>query len=359
MHVLVVGYGKIGRIKSDLWRALGLEVFVYDADSSKNALILNDGHHLANEMAKSTDRDHLILDISTPAGYHVAGLKTALAMTKSKPTAILIEKPVVSTIRELKSLQEVLEQYAEQGMAEIAYFNESYYSSDAILEIIDKVRGKKERITSIAIELSKNRLSDNDSGRFFDFALGVVGIEMPHMVAILQMFGFDTDILASKSGTLLVDSERDDNQGYKLAYVDNGASVLLETYLGDFRDNAGLIVPNEGITRRMSVATPTTTFEILFDPADCVPRYHARIREINLKGAVSEKVIVDDHLKKHLSYFKSVESLQDVNNFACIENGLKITEALFKLRANAKTFILPEAYSVAEGFSGDNVGSLE
>lgn len=183
--------------------------------------------------------------------------------------------------------------------------------------------------------------------------------EMSVWRSLLQMFGFDTDILASKRGTLLVDPERDDNQGYKLEYIDNGASVLLETYLGDFRDNAGLIVPNEGITRRMSVSTPTTIFEILFDPAEGVPRYHARIREINLEGIVSEKVIVDNHLKKHLSYFRNDESLQGINNFACIENGMKITEALFGLRENAETVLLPSVNSAAGRLSGDNVGSLK
>ncbi len=88
-------------------------------------------------------------------------------------------------------------------------------------------------------------------------------------------------------------SKRENNQGYKLKYVDNNGQYCWKLIVSVISETMQELVPNEGITRRMSVTTPTTTCKILFDPAEGVSRYHAKIRGILLEGPASEKVIVD------------------------------------------------------------------
>ncbi len=50
MQVLIVGYGKIGRIKASLWLAMGAKVHVYEQNDTLYSKILEDGYGLSGNL---------------------------------------------------------------------------------------------------------------------------------------------------------------------------------------------------------------------------------------------------------------------------------------------------------------------
>ncbi len=177
---------------------------------------------------------------------------------------------------------------------------------------------------------------DNDNGRFFDYELGAIGIEMPHMVAIAQYFELDLAVLAKQNAKLYVDSRREDNQGAIISYHDHGVAVDLLSFLGDFwiNDNGG-VTENPSVTRMLTVKTDTRVYEVIFDPAPDIPRYHAKVIETN---TVTEKrqayLLEDNHLREHLATFTSYNE-KNAMDYVSLQNSIRICELLLLLRKNA------------------------
>jgi predicted dehydrogenase len=182
--VLVVGFGKIGAIKSEIWKSLGAEVYVYDVSPSANKRIIEAGYTPFTLLDDTTIKE-LIVDISTPAAKHATALDWALSTLSVCPRIILLEKPLVSSEAELAVLLDVLKSNPDVNLQHI-FVNESYYASTALRKVKELVGESGESIQGLTVDLSKNRIMDNDNGRFFDYELGAIGIEMPHMIAIAQ-----------------------------------------------------------------------------------------------------------------------------------------------------------------------------
>lgn len=338
MKVLLIGFGKIGQIKAGLWQSMGLEVFIYDANAEAKKWIIKSGYGIATSsiLEKLALESKLIVDISTPASKHVLALEWALNILKSNyPEWILLEKPVVSSKNELDALKLVLSHHTDFDENNIIV-NESYFSSAALGRVKSMIEESGEKLTQFSIELSKNRISDNDNGRFFDYSLGTLGVEMPHMVAILQLFGLSLKTLAKNSPALYIDQDRFDNQGFTIRYKDNDLDVELKSFLGNFRilSNSNY-QKNTGVIRVLELATKSKRYEITFDPAPDTPRYHAKIiiTDSSTKNA-SEVIIEDNHLREHLLQL-SGNRKRSTWNLSSLENGLNITNVLFELQAKA------------------------
>ncbi|MCX6729202.1 MAG: Gfo/Idh/MocA family oxidoreductase [Candidatus Saccharibacteria bacterium] len=344
MQVLIVGYGKIGQIKANIWKSFGVEVLVYDISPQKHTAIQDDGHANYETRAQIRSSEDLILDISTPAGHHLNSLIWALAQEHNY-TSILIEKPLASSAKELQQFKELLNA-SDVKLSEKIYINESYYCSIAILYVIEQLGNKLSRIQSLDIELSKNRLSDSDSGRFFDTNLEALGIEAPHMLAILQKLGIDISALHDQPGRLIRDVQRPDNQAYIYEGLCQGTKIRLVSYLGDFRLDKVTISKNIALVRKLVITTSDRTYLVEFDPVNGGERYASQVSIIEKGGRKKVHAFVDDHLRQHLSNFIPGATMEKVQRkLVSFNNALQITDELIQLRKSAVTVNLSDIES--------------
>jgi len=338
MRVLVVGYGKIGKIKSSLWKSLGADVFAYDRKGAAAKAIVQDGFSRFTP-GFDTASDGLIIDISTSASQHFPALQWALDSISQKPTAILVEKPIVSSREEAADLTRFVQNFKPYDLHDIIYVNESYHSSLALKQVKEALALHGEPILSVRMELSKNRLQDNQENRFFDHNLGSIGIELPHMVAALQSLGLSLEALQGQTPRLLVHDGRLDNQGLVLEYHDGPTAVSLATYLGNFRlDESGLPDSNQETIRTLQVSTAGHDYLITFDPAPGLPRYFSEVTEQRTDGSPARTVnLADDHLKAHLALFLNGAPAPDLHKLLSLQNALAISNLLCTLKENSVT----------------------
>ncbi len=338
MNILVIGYGKIGRIKSFIWKSLGADVFVFDTNTQLHDKIINDGFTVwktGNALFSGT------VDISTPAGKHYEALKWCTSQAKINAEIILVEKPLASTREELQAILDLLK--SSLMKRDRLYVNESYYQSAALQFVANDIKVKQADITAINIELSKNRLNDHDSGRFFDMSLDAIGIEVPHMIAILDMLNIDLDAVRQSSPILYIDKERQDNQAVLLRNCKSFPQVQLSSFLGSFRENVALPKNDPSIIRNATIRTNVDDYSIAFDPAPDCPRYYSRLSIYRNNSLVADKIVSDDHLKNHLQLFMGNSYAEHISSIG-FQKAAKITEMLIELREKSSTqFINPPA----------------
>lgn len=307
--VLVVGYGNIGRIKAPIWKSLGLDVVIHDINSHAADVARRHGYTVYD--MRSPLSGQYMLDVSTPAGSHFEALTWALAHVASLPTAVLIEKPLASGHEELSLFESFADTPVGRALGNRIFVDESYFSSRALTLTNDIILQANEVIESLDIELSKNRLLDCHGGRFFDADLGAIGIEVPHMLAILQLLGVDPALLAASAATLLIDAERHENQAFVFHARAAEADIRLTSYLGNFRLHDNRLVKNEGVVRRVRIATNKGRYVLDLDPVPHLPRYYARLQAASSVTANTQAIIADNHLRSHLSLF-AVEEMGGV-----------------------------------------------
>jgi predicted dehydrogenase len=335
MDVLILGYGKIGQIKGRIWQSLGRKVHVYDPDERKAAQIEADGN-VAYQPGQRLG-DDLVIDISTPSGAHTSSLAWILAKPELRPRTIFAEKPLVSSLDELAKLEELLATPAAKGIREKIIVNESYYLSSALEYLIGEIRRLSATVTGVRVDLSKNRLADVSKGRFVDAHLGPMGIETPHMLAMLQALGFDFGDLSITKSVIFQDPMDVHNAGFRVDLAKNDIPVVIESYLGDFRVlDSGKLAPNDGIVRVLEVTTDKATLRIEFDPVPGLPRYISR---------VGTKEIEDNHLGKHWAEIHRGYP-KELKRYTGVDNALATSQFLLRLRAEAEVVSVPSTGAI-------------
>jgi len=339
MRILIIGYGKIGRVKASIWKSLGCEVYVYDVKKAAMDSAKSDGLNLYTDSSKMVG--DYILDISTPAGQHFKSLHWALGHGAGHPKAILIEKPLASTTDECTLFEDFMKTDAGQKFANKIFVDESYYSSPSLNLLKETIQKNKEEILSLEIELSKPRLPDRVSGRFFDVELGALGVEAPHMLAILQLLGQNLSSFKPEAVYLFVDEQRIENQALLLTAQNKGIAISLISYLGDFRVKGGKLVKNNGIKRHVKIATNKSHYFLELDPVTALPRMRARLQ---IKSPENNRRVLipidDDHLKNHLSYFLSGQSLAPNAELFEMKNAMLVSKTLIATRRQSRTILL-------------------
>lgn len=336
MRVLIIGYGKIGRIKAPIWQALGATVYVYEQSTALHPKILKDGY----DLFKSIDPAFDIIDISTPAGAHYKALAWALDIT-SESSLYLVEKPLASTQIELEAFKSLLTK--KPDLIPKIVVNESYYQSSLINKVVEDIDLKNAKIQSIHIELSKNRLKDLEAGRFFDVSMESIGLEVPHMLAILDRF--DVALPTNTKASLIVDKDKRANQAFILRTDENIPKLLLESYMGDFRYDGSSITSNMAATRKVVVATNILDYQIEFDPLFNYERFYGKLTILDHGEVLSNEYVLDNHLSTQLRLVANGTSLQKTSIGA--GKAMKITETLLHIRETCEvTEITPHDNSV-------------
>jgi len=335
LNVLVLGYGKIGRIKASIWKSLGRDVYIYEPSNAKQKDILIDGHKVYGDTPLE---EGWIADISTPAGQHTNSLKWILDSGQAMPAKILVEKPLVSSITEMDELEALIATDDGKSIRGRVMLNETYYQSAVLDKLCRKLEKGDSQILSISIELSKNRLEDIGNGRFTDSSLGPVGIEVPHMLAILQKLGIDLDFLDNAHGMIISHEENTDNTAFVLQYKKDNFCIGLYSYLGNFRyDHTGLLQNNDEVPRKLRIRTTTLTYEIDFDPVAGQRRYISRLRVYNTHdNTFKEELLEDNHLTRQISeVHKMPVEAHAHDQWLSLDNGMLISRKLLRLRDNS------------------------
>lgn len=296
--VLSIGFGKAGsQLHLPNWINAGFDIVAYVPNSS--TFDSNTLHQHAKAAFDSGQLrvihtlDHLdfhptIIDIVTPSGHHISAMKHYLEAASSQdiplPKAWVIEKPIISSTQELKTLNTLIETYGinQEGM----FINENYVASVAIEHIHGVVERQAERgnhIKSIDIVFYKDRVPDVRRGRFTDPVLGAYGIEMPHQLAIAyrlaNIYSHTSTKIIKNTYDTQVNGIEHSEATYTHLQTDAGVDIRIAQGLGPFAiDTSGVITPQENprITRHATVTfADSTTAKIYFDPAPNIERFYS------------------------------------------------------------------------------------
>lgn len=351
MDVLVIGYGKIGQIKASIWRSIGRKVYVYDTDADKVRSAEANG--FSTHASVNQYNDDLIADISTPALYHLHSLQWLIDNVTPRPQRILIEKPLASTKEEIAAWLALLDTKEGEKLERRIIVNESYYLSAALEYVANDIAQHDYHLKSINTELSKNRLPDVARGRFVDETLGSLGIELPHMIAMVQRLGLQLDDLAV-DGVHIYRGDGQHNEGFQLNLSNGDLPITISSYLGDFRvTRPGTVQPNTAVTRSLEVVTDGTHYLVDFDPIQGLERYKARLGiKSDRFGAAKTIILDDDHLAKHLRKIHRAERDNRLDQLLAARNALAISNFILDLKSTARYLSVD---SLAERTTGQRI----
>ncbi|HDR8072393.1 TPA: Gfo/Idh/MocA family oxidoreductase [Bacillus cereus] len=288
--VLIMGYGKIGKIKAQIWKRCGVDVSIYDNTKMCMENAQADGFSIEKAPFHIA---YNFVDICTPSSTHIEVLKKII-LDGVKFDRVVIEKPLFNNIQEKKTLYELLDN--DTSLHKKIVVNEQYYRSKAIKVLQETLL--KDKIKYIEITMSKNRKTDNQNGRFIDSDIGVYGIELPHILAILEMLGKPVDVMKLVKNVLFVDSNDKNNQGIIMEYVTkNDTKVVINSFLGDFKISpANKISDNKAIDRSLWIKGDGFAHSVILDPH---PSKEHLLTELNW-GSEST-LIRDDMLTENIS----------------------------------------------------------
>lgn len=336
--VLIIGFGKIGQLKAPIWNSQGYNIAIYDTDPRKKALILKLGYmHIKN--LTDTPANTAIVDISTPAGTHGIVLREALNNLRNKPKAILIEKPLASSRAELQEITHILNDPQLSPIVDTVFANEQYYASKTLARARQII--KTEKICSVRVNLSKNRLSDSlENGRFFDYSLGAFGIELPHAIAAIDILGMNIDGLSTAKSVRYLDESNFLNQGVSINANLEGVDVVLESYLGDFTVVEDRLISKNEIVRSILIETDLKHITLTLDPHPSLERFFTNIEVRSKDGKLYTEVLFDDHLAESLRQFapNAINPSEKIK----VQNIIPQVEYIFRLHENALTHTLKQ-----------------
>ena len=322
--VLILGCGTIGQIKAGLWLSLGANVYLYDTSPAQIDKLLKIDKRL--QRFNQQQMGDFTVDISTPSDQHASSLFWTFETIKN-PRIILLEKPICTNANDKAVIDQLLSKYRSVPV----YVNESYFWSSALDWLSNRLHINDEKIVSIEINLSKNRLANTRAGRFFDRDLESYGIEVPHAIAILQRLGVDIDGLRVGANKIYRSENDPFNQGVHLMLSDMSSHIIkIDSFLGDFMIQTGEKMQNS-LTRWLIVETDKQNkYHVLFDPAPNEQRFKSVIT-INDNERV---VLDDDHLRRHLKHVQLGELNDAMKQHLSPANSIAIYDLLEKLYAS-------------------------
>lgn len=189
-RVLIVGLGKFGSIKADVYNRLGCQVDAIDTSKQINKNlegIISNIFNTEDEIRLSYD----IYDICVPTPFHSAYIQK---LTINDPNVTIVcEKPLCSNFHDLAAALEM----RGRNYGTNYVYSENYVASNLTKKAIDLIKEHNLKPARAVIEFSKDRRADIAAGRFVDPDLEGFGIEVPHMLTTLEMLGIGFDQITS------------------------------------------------------------------------------------------------------------------------------------------------------------------
>ena len=182
MRCIRIGYGKIASIHEQAFSRLNVETIgVLDSNPSRTDEILQAGFLPLYTLEEAIAMEPHFFDICTSTQAHAQVLQ---AISTLNPYAnILIEKPICD-FEDIARVNAVL-----AGHKGHIIVNENYCSSEITRAVKDKLLELAIQPTRVVIEMTKHRGQDYQKGRFVDSALGALGYEGSHLLALAGELG--------------------------------------------------------------------------------------------------------------------------------------------------------------------------
>lgn len=313
-------------MKSSIWQSLGMTVAIVDP---KISVPVQDDYIDASQIPASKE---VIVDIATPAGHHVSTLLEAHSRFGDSIQKVIIEKPLASSQSELDILKSYVNK--NKNLQLNMFVNESYFVSSALEFVKNRISKSDENILSIFIRLDKNRILDNKHGRFFDESLESLGIEVPHIIAIVEFLAGENINSSDLNSTIYRNGNDSKNQTVVLSgKTKNGIGLDLQSSLGDFRVEDENIIEGNDIRRIVNIQTNKTLYSIHFDPVPGLNRQKSLIEIApNTEDKVEEKVVDDNHLVRLTKLVAKGKLNEQLKSNIGLDNALRICEILLTLK---------------------------
>ncbi|MFE7181899.1 Gfo/Idh/MocA family oxidoreductase [Streptomyces erythrochromogenes] len=179
---VIVGHGVMGRIQGAKLAELGVRA-VAVVDPRQAGTVLTSGVPVVGCLDEVPEpRSVGLWSICTPTAAHAAVFRR---IGRLAPEAdVILEKPVCAP-GDVPEMCRVLD--AHHGRVSV---DEHYLSSavpEAVAAAVLSVPGAA--VTRVVVEMTKHRGLDRTRGRFQDRALGALGYEGPHLLAVLDAVG--------------------------------------------------------------------------------------------------------------------------------------------------------------------------
>lgn len=297
-NILIIGFGKMGKIKASIWHSLGAKIFILDTEQTTSAIVPREYTSVNSvyDFFVKVKTTHYFVDIVTPNGTHMQVLEDVCKHAVGTSVTIIIEKPAFSSLDEMRMLDRISASSKQVNLL----VSENYMSSLALHQLKQLLEQKKAdglTIQKIEVNFSKNRMQDVGTGRFYDKELGPYGIELPHMLACLDAIGVTIDSLEIKKSLHLHFSEDIYDEGvYVVLASTTGIHIVLNQSLGSFSVDEQLDLNQNKLERWIQVQlSDSSQIRVDFDPVATLPRYTSRLQVSN-----QTPVISDNHLRAHL-----------------------------------------------------------
>lgn len=329
-----VGYGKVSKIHETIFQKLNVEtIAVVERDVGKQQEAKTKGNLVFTYCREAAYLQPFFWDICVSNNQHLSVIEEIINYV---PNAnILVEKPICS-FRQIDKLKKALENF--QGKLVV---NENYASSQ-ICVLVKKLVWEKLKIlpTVIRVEFTKNRLLDNQRGRFIDEELGVIGYEGSHMVEIAWQIGQEELNKAMINSKCSLGENTLDIKAKLISTIDlylytSMSGIIKYKYPLFARDN--ISIDNQKSKYRLvavdgnDVNNNKYTVVGFFEPIDGFNRNEGAILIIK-NGEIFEIIshIPDNSMANHfqrvINYFKG-----QANNPYEVERGIKVVEVLQQL----------------------------
>ncbi|HHJ9946180.1 TPA: dehydrogenase, partial [Streptococcus pyogenes] len=183
-NILIIGFGKIGKIKAYKWLSRGYEVYVKDLKFS-SMKYLNTNSDVLDDLS----RQYFTIEICTPTNHHLTLLKTVI--TRYVYSYISIEKPLCNRLEDLEEMKSLVESHPH--LAKKIFASEQYFFSKILEKLLQVDCFSLDKIKEITVNFSKDRIEDNENGRFLDKEILGYGIEIPHIIAVISYLGISLE----------------------------------------------------------------------------------------------------------------------------------------------------------------------
>ncbi|MEV6682974.1 Gfo/Idh/MocA family oxidoreductase [Streptomyces erythrochromogenes] len=229
---VIVGHGVMGRIQGAKLAELGVRT-VAVVDPRQAGTVLTSGVPVVGSLDEVRAPGSVALwSICTPTDAHAAVFRQ---IGRLAPEAdVIVEKPVCVP-GDVPQMCRLLD--AHRGRVCV---DEHYLSSavpEAVAAAVLSVPGAA--VTRVVVEMTKHRGFDRARGRFEDRALGALGYEGPHLLAVLDALGrrLGVDLAPASPATCAFDGEWGPDgsapqDGAEVSYrTATGCEVVLHTSL--------------------------------------------------------------------------------------------------------------------------------
>ncbi|MGT2686173.1 dehydrogenase [Streptococcus porcinus] len=320
-NILIIGFGKIGKIKADKWLSRGYNVYVKDLKFSSMKL-LNKNVNVLDDLS----REYFTIEICTPTNDHLRVLKTIVKTYLY--SYISIEKPLCNKLEDLEEMILLVE--SQPHLSKKVFANEQYFFSKIIEKLLQAECFSLDKTKEITIDFSKDRIKDNENGRFLDQEILGYGIELPHIIAVISYLGISLEKF--KKGifvnTIYIKDLEKHDYSIEISSCINQMVVKITSNLGSFAIREGKIKGGDVKTvRRVTIDDKIITF----DPHPKLERYTSEL--------VAGKTILQIHDDMMDTYISLLEE-NSIPEGCYIHNAVKLTKFLIELYSECEKIYL-------------------